>query len=161
MSIQGTIWNVLWPFEHQIYRRKINVWLIKNFPLDVQIFSDWKLYEIILFNIIQNAVKYNQQNEGDIVICVTLKPLKKPLESRQNSQLSQNSQDFNYVFETQVIDTGIGIPLHKQSQLFVPFLELKNKLGLIQEENHNIGLGLSCSKDLTQKLGGNIKIMDS
>ena len=35
ISIQGSIWNVLWPFEHQIYKRKINVWLIKNFPTDV------------------------------------------------------------------------------------------------------------------------------
>ena len=72
-----------------------------------------------------------------------------------------SADDINYVFETQVIDTGIGIPQQKQSQLFIPFLELKNRIGLIQEENHNIGLGLSCSKDLTQKLGGNIKVIES
>jgi sensor histidine kinase regulating citrate/malate metabolism len=29
------------------------------------------------------------------------------------------------------------------------------------KENHNIGLGLSCSKDLTKKIGGDIKVIQS
>jgi C4-dicarboxylate-specific signal transduction histidine kinase len=45
--------------------------------------------------------------------------------------------------------------------LFIPFLELKNRIGLIKEEHHNIGLGLACSKDLTKKLGGDIKVIMS
>ena len=35
----------------------------KNF----EIFTDWKIYKLILFNLIQNAVKYNE-NRGKIII---------------------------------------------------------------------------------------------
>jgi K+-sensing histidine kinase KdpD len=39
--------------------------------------ADWKLYEGILFNLIQNALKYNKPVEGDIVMTITCKPMKK------------------------------------------------------------------------------------
>ena len=37
----------------------------------VSVVNDWKLYELILFNVVQNAVKYNV-HEGDIVIVVQI-----------------------------------------------------------------------------------------
>ena len=37
--------------------------------------ADWKQYELILFNVIQNAVKYNTF-KGDIFIIVSCKPVK-------------------------------------------------------------------------------------
>ena len=66
----ATIWNVIWPFEHFIFKRKINVYLIQEFKfsLSTQMVSDWKHYESALFNLIQNAMKYNQANYGDIIL---------------------------------------------------------------------------------------------
>jgi hypothetical protein len=30
-----------------------------------------------------------------------------------------------YIFETEIIDTGIGISVERQNMLFIPFMELK------------------------------------
>jgi C4-dicarboxylate-specific signal transduction histidine kinase len=45
--------------------------------------------------------------------------------------------------------------------LFVPFKELKNRIGLMKPENDNIGLGLSCSYEICRKIGGDIKLLES
>ena len=46
--------------------------------------------------------------------------------SAQKKQPSVNGM-LNYVFETHIIDTGIGIEEERQKMLFIPFLELKVK----------------------------------
>ena len=38
-----------------------------------------------------------------------------------------NDQNETHVFETEVIDSGIGISEDRQKMLFIPFLELKMK----------------------------------
>ena len=53
--------NVLWPFEHFIFRMRINIFLGLYIDKNLQVNLDWNLYELILFNIIQNSVKYTQQ----------------------------------------------------------------------------------------------------
>ena len=60
-----------------------------------------------------------------------------------------------------IIDTGIGIEQDRQKLLFIPFLELKDRLGIMKSENDNIGMGLSGSKDLCVKMGGDIILKDS
>lgn len=48
-----TIWNVIWPFEHYIFRRHINLYLIQRFKFNQKtMLADWYLYEAVLFNII-------------------------------------------------------------------------------------------------------------
>ena len=51
----------------------------------------------------------------------------------------------DYVLETHVIDTGIGISKERQNMLFIPFLELKLKQNLKALKDNSIGLGLACS----------------
>ena len=51
-NIDEIIFNVLWPFECVIFRRRHNVHLIKQIEPDVQLVADWMLYELILFNLI-------------------------------------------------------------------------------------------------------------
>ena len=68
-------------------------------------FSDWSLFELILFNIIQNSVKYNQQLDGDICILVSVKPQKGALRLKRTYDIT----GVNHILETQIIDTGIGI----------------------------------------------------
>jgi hypothetical protein len=41
----------------------------------------------------------------------------------------------------------------------VPFKELKNRIGIMQPENDNIGLGLFCSYEICRKIGGDIKLL--
>jgi signal transduction histidine kinase len=64
--------------------------------------ADWKLYELVLFNLVQNSIKYNKAFDGDIVIVAKVKKLKKRNIDNLGNQL-------NYVLETLIFDNGIGI----------------------------------------------------
>jgi signal transduction histidine kinase len=69
--------------------------------------------------------------------------------------------ELNHVLETQIIDTGVGIAADRQEILFVPFKELKDRIGVSKSQNDNIGIGLSCSKEICLKMGGDIKLKKS
>lgn len=59
--------KVLYPFYPQINSRKISVFIARKSMYNFEIKADWKRYQLVIFNIIQNAVKYNKCN-GSIVI---------------------------------------------------------------------------------------------
>lgn len=42
-------------------------------------------------------------------------------------EISAFKDELDYVLETEIIDTGIGISKKRQKMLFIPFLELKMK----------------------------------
>jgi signal transduction histidine kinase len=63
--------------------------------------ADWNLYELVMYNILQNALKYNK-NDGDVVLTMTCKKVR---------ERNQNQDKNKYIFETQIIDSGIGIEL--------------------------------------------------
>mmetsp|Transcript_39307 Transcript_39307/g.60049 ORF Transcript_39307/g.60049 Transcript_39307/m.60049 type:complete len:82 (-) Transcript_39307:3006-3251(-) len=52
--------DVLLPFAVKLKTRKINVHLVRTPSLDGFSFrSDWKCLNLALFNVVQNAIKYN------------------------------------------------------------------------------------------------------
>ena len=59
-SLYQTIQDVLWPFEMLIVRRRHNVHLMLQIEPSVKLVTDWSLYQLILFNLVQNSVKYNK-----------------------------------------------------------------------------------------------------
>ena len=65
------------------------------------------------------------------------------------------------MFQTKIIDTGVGIEPERIRHLFKPYGELlffgKQKL----VKHHGIGLGLSNSKQFTNFLEGSIRIAKS
>ena len=40
-------------------------------------------------------------------------------------------------------------------------MELRDRIGIVKAENDTIGLGLSCSKEICKKLGGDMKLKSS
>ena len=50
-NIVDTIRKVMYPFEFQIDRQSFNIYVIKKDLYKRSIITDWKLYELILFNI--------------------------------------------------------------------------------------------------------------
>jgi signal transduction histidine kinase len=70
-------------------------------------------------------------------------------------------QDRVHILETDIIDTGIGITKERQKLLFQPFLELKMKQNLNQVKDGSIGIGLACSKLITEAMKGDITIKKS
>ena len=59
---------------------------------EFKLVTDWNLYKLILFNVIQNSIKYNKKN-GSIYFGLDL----------------QLNAENKYVLTTIIRDTGIGI----------------------------------------------------
>ena len=107
--------------------------------------ADWRLYQLIIFNIIQNAVKYNK-TEGAITITTELK------------EPNQNLPN-HMIFETVITDDGKGIEESRVPKLFKVFGELKNNLDMADlnnSEDNGIGVGLSCSKIIANAINGDV-----
>jgi signal transduction histidine kinase/CheY-like chemotaxis protein len=91
----------------------------------------------ILTNLIGNAIKFTA--EGEIVV-------------RAAVTASTESPD-NLQFECQIIDTGIGIPNHKITDLFNAFSQADSST---TREFGGTGLGLSIVKQLCLLMGGDV-----
>ena len=63
--------QVLKPFEYQIQKKKMKTIIQRKDRNRPSIKADWRLYQLIIFNIIQNAVKYNKKG-GTINITTEL-----------------------------------------------------------------------------------------
>ncbi len=97
----------------------------------INIFIDAERIDQVIANLINNAIKFTEQN-GKIKVEVK-------------------------IFETKVrvgvIDTGIGIAKRDLPKIFNKFVQLANES---QAERKGIGLGLSIAKELVEKNGGEI-----
>jgi signal transduction histidine kinase/CheY-like chemotaxis protein/HPt (histidine-containing phosphotransfer) domain-containing protein len=91
----------------------------------------------ILVNLINNAVKFTET--GEIVVRVSLK--------------SRLEQDARLIFE--VRDTGMGIPLERQHDLFTPFTQGDDS---ITRRFGGTGLGLAICKQLVEMMSGEIGV---
>jgi len=89
----------------------------------------------ILINLVRNATKFTEQGEVAVRI---------DLESKSNAEV---------VLHCAVKDTGIGIPLDKQQQIFSAFAQADSST---TREYGGTGLGLAICTSLTQALGGDI-----
>lgn len=101
-------------------------------------FEDYALYvpekplKIVLKNLLENAWKYNENEEAVV-------------------QLSCTESTTHYIFRME--DNGIGIPKEYDEYVFKMFKRLHDR-----EQYTGSGLGLSIVKKLVQKMGGNIHI---
>lgn len=101
-------------------------------PEPVYVWADHEKLKQILINLIGNAIKFTEKGYVRVEAHVD-EPHVKIL----------------------VIDTGIGIPLEKQTQLFRPFVQVD---GTTTRRYGGTGLGLSISRSLVQLLGGSISL---
>lgn len=92
----------------------------------------------VIFNLINNAFKFTPY-EGGVTLFATLQRI-----SPEFSQL-----------EVAVIDTGIGIPLQKQAQIFESFTQADTST---TRKYGGTGLGLTISKRLIEMMGGEIQV---
>jgi PAS domain S-box-containing protein len=114
---------------------KRNIKIVKNFSEDPEqfVFVDIQRFKQVLINLISNAVKYNCEN-GTITIGRYKLPHGK--------------------IRIDIEDTGLGIPLESQSEIFEPFNRLGVNLSLIE----GTGVGLSITKYLVELMGGTITL---
>jgi signal transduction histidine kinase/CheY-like chemotaxis protein len=105
-----------------------------KFPLPGEIQTDPTRLKQILFNLCGNALKFTKS--GSITLFAEF------LEDENQLQLS-------------ITDTGIGISDIEQRDIFEPFSQADDS---ITRRFGGTGLGLCISKQLAQKLGGNITV---
>jgi signal transduction histidine kinase len=103
---------------------------VENNPIMIK--ADSNRIKQILLNLIDNAVKYSDQ---DTPINVNLQQIK------------------NQVI-IQICDKGYGIPLQNQSHIFERFY----RVDTARTHSNGTGLGLSIVKTLVEKMGGNISV---
>ncbi|HZR19526.1 MAG TPA: response regulator [Verrucomicrobiae bacterium] len=114
--------------------------------------SDVTRLRQILVNLIGNAVKFTRQ--GEVVIEVA--PIargKRTLQPGQphDTDFLRHPEEWSLHFS--VRDTGIGIPLDKQTRLFKSFQQVDAST---TRQYGGTGLGLAISKRLAELLGGKI-----
>lgn len=90
----------------------------------------------ILVNLAGNAVKFTA--EGEVKISVGL--------------ASPNSPHF---LKFQIFDTGIGIPAHKQAEMFTPFTQVDAST---VRKHGGTGLGLAISRQLSDLMEGQLSL---
>lgn len=110
--------------------RNFIVNLDKNIP---SIFTDSDRFEQIIINLVENATKYSDLN-SDIIIQTTF----------------SNTPEF---VEINITNFGVEIKVEDYDKLFKKFSRLDNHLTRKVEGS---GLGLYITKNLTDKLGGEI-----
>ncbi|MGE5344103.1 MAG: ATP-binding protein [Candidatus Omnitrophota bacterium] len=110
--------------------------LLSNVP--TSLYGDDIRLEQILNNLVGNAIRYTQ--EGKVRVEV--------------SCIDKKSDNATILFK--VSDTGKGIPREDRQRIFLPYEQLdKNKT---VDSRNGVGLGLTISQQLVNKMGGKIEV---
>ena len=100
------------------------------------ILGDYNLIHRALYNLIENAIKYNRQN-GRVIIKIRKVTDKTIIE---------------------IIDTGIGIATENQSNIFKVFFRVEESRS---RETAGSGLGLSIVKNIVDRHNGSIQVRNN
>jgi len=90
----------------------------------------------IFSNLISNAIKFTR--EGEVMV---------------RCQLQAEPEGYRML--AQVVDSGVGIPIEKQSKLFSPFVQVDTST---TRKYGGTGLGLAICKKLCELMGGTIEV---
>jgi signal transduction histidine kinase len=113
---------------------------IPNNHNEIILYSNCTKLEKVISNLLDNAIKYTR--EGEIKISAEVIEKKCSIDSRE----------FLHMVKIEVTDTGIGVPLNKQNNLFKPFFDKYDNC-----RTHGctgLGRGLALSKSLVKTMGG-------
>lgn len=112
----------------QLFADKKKIDLIANLPKELYVYADIKRTKQILYNLINNAIKFT--NKGTIEV------------------FAEKTKNKVYI---SVKDTGVGITRTDLQKLFMPFSQVTS--GEIQKQE-GTGLGLFLSQKLVELNGG-------
>ena len=96
----------------------------------------------VLTNLVGNAIKFTER--GEVVVEVSTQSL-----------VANEDNEMRTMLHFVVKDTGIGIPVDVQNQLFCAFTQVDNST---TRRYGGTGLGLAISKELVERMGGEIGV---
>ena len=113
--------------------------LILHLPraIPTQVIGDPGRLGQVLLNLLNNAVKFTEKGAIRLNVCEL---------ARSENQIT---------LEFQIIDTGIGIPKDRLPQLFQSFTQVDAST---TRKYGGTGLGLAISKNLSEMMGGSIRV---
>jgi CheY-like chemotaxis protein/two-component sensor histidine kinase len=117
-----------------------------DFALPTAMDTDIQRLNQILKNLLSNAFKFTEKGEVSLKIFQAKKTWRPGVPSLDNAST---------VVAFSISDTGIGIPLEKQSIIFEAFQQAE---GSTSRKYGGTGLGLSISRGLAELLGGTIEL---
>jgi signal transduction histidine kinase/CheY-like chemotaxis protein len=119
-------------------------------------------FKQVLINLMGNAVKFTQQGKISLIVGLGSRETVKAKESsagEPENLKADNSKDENLddkiPLQVSVLDTGIGIPLEKQGQIFESFSQADSST---TREYGGTGLGLAICHQLVRLMGGSITV---
>jgi len=142
-NIRELLENVIKLLHDQLNDKSVDLIINVNEGVPTFVESDPSRFRQILINLIGNAIKFT--NEGSIEIRIEF----------INFNESSKHDGYIGVIECSVIDTGIGISEHDQTQLFDVFTQVDSSA---TRKYEGVGLGLAITKRLCEILGGSIKL---
>lgn len=133
----------------------IEIKLMSAIPL--VICTDQQKLRQILINLISNSIKFT--NQGHITLQITAIPQNTANDEifidNSSTQFSiETSRRPNYWLTFEIIDTGTGIAPEEQDRIFEAFEQ--TQIGKMSPDG--TGLGLTISKRLVEKLGGQLTL---
>lgn len=132
VDLNNLLNNVIETLTLEINEKNANIKKQEGLPV---IQSHSSLLFILYKNIIENGIKYNKSEVPEV-------------------NVSYNEESEDHVFT--ICDNGIGIPTEQKEEAFVMFKRLHHP-----SEFKGTGMGLAICKKVTEKLGGQIEIVDS
>lgn len=117
--------------------KQIELCYLIDSDVPVSVIGDSGRFQQILINLINNAIKFTHKGFVKLHISVVKKGAK------------------SWILQGKVEDTGIGIKRQKIKELFKPFSQLEST---ITNQYGGTGLGLTITKELVEKMNGDISV---
>lgn len=136
-NLKETLQKVIYTIESQAEEKELKLTLNFDNRIPNMLVGDPQKISQILRNFGSNAIKFT--NKGEITLTV--------------KQISKKNQTVYLSFS--VTDTGIGISVKDNKQLFKPFSQADNS---ITRNFGGTGLGLAISQQLSDLMGGKIHV---
>ena len=139
--------------SHRIESQEVELILDIEGVKEKMVLGDPSRLQQVLTNLISNAIKFTLQ--GKIIVRASLSTFNKHVSDKNASDKSSNDGSDVFQLHCDIIDTGIGIPNDKLSQLFESFTQADSST---TRKYGGTGLGLSIAKQLCQLMGGDIDV---
>jgi len=138
-SLDDILKNLIGALGRAAEEKGLELFLHISAGMALELRGDPLRLQQVLFNLLNNAVKFT--HSGEVVLRVEA--------ARRHGTAENPLTDVRFT----VRDTGIGIPLERQSGIFASFTQADSS---ITRRYGGTGLGLSISKKLVELMGGEI-----
>ena len=136
-DVRGCLEDIVSMLGPSAHDKGLELVLLVDSDVPVNIIADSTRLSQVLTNLVNNAIKFTK--EGGVTVQVSSEP-------RENNQVE---------IIVSVTDTGIGIPVEKQKDLFSAFTQADHT---ISRRFGGTGLGLAIAKKFIALMDGEIKV---